>query len=924
MLFLNALIIISLIFSTLPINLNSTAWKNGQSADEFSSNPKNPNYGTHDWIAEHALDWLPLEEKSYILKNLDTYLYGTELPDRTTGSDAIGDMDLQHFYFDDYGNMKDKSAGIRTAQEYFRTVKYLENGDLYNGTLHLGIMTHYIADLAVFGNVMNETYWGKPTHYKDYMDYVNLKMPSYTSIDFDKYLKFDGKFFTLPPEDAAIAVAFNTTFDTIGIDRRAGVPNAGRENCTWMDENYDWSDPVFKARCGESLNYAVNLITDLLHTLYVENLSYPEAPKKLRVIGKSGNAINLAWNANTEKSLAGYAIYINVSDSSTQFNPIPINISKKYTSYSYTGLKDEVKYYFMIKAYNYFDKFSSDSNIVSTTTLDITPPPKPTVTKLPAVTTKSKIIINGLSEEKGAKIEIYINDFITPAYTNISDPLSGIYRVEIDLALGINNITVRAVDKVGNPSEFTKHQIIIYDPITPIAKAGKDIEIGMAKEPIKIDFNGSESTDNNHIIANYTWTVIYQNNFIYLYGPIQSFVFNKAGEYRVWLNVTDLAGNWDTDYVWVNITQLDIEPPYVTHYYPTDGEQNVTVNVTIKVKFSEPLNTSTLKVRLVSNIEGELQIPRPAYDPLGFMTLEPFSNLSYDRIYNVIINAKDLNGNGLLGGSWSFSTQPRPLDFDADQIPDSWEWKYGLDANLSNANDDPDHDELTNFEEFNYGRNSTNPLLWDTDGDGMSDYFERLFLLNPLDPTDRDLDFDEDGKTNYEEFLGPDGKWDNKDWTNPNEKPEPKKKSEKDRQVDYSLIIVAFLIVLLFLLILGSIARRMRYKETGVKKVEDDDYLETKDPDELGIGGDILLEDSNNYSNMKKSSEPETERSINIDRIAAVRSSAGKSVPGKATPEEILARAKLKEKKCPECGAGLPLDTTYCFECGATLDKKPK
>jgi hypothetical protein len=44
-----------------------------------------------------------------------------------------------------------------------------------------------------------------------------------------------------------------------------------------MDQNYNWNDATFKNRSGESLNLAVNLVADVLHTFYAEAI-IPEFP----------------------------------------------------------------------------------------------------------------------------------------------------------------------------------------------------------------------------------------------------------------------------------------------------------------------------------------------------------------------------------------------------------------------------------------------------------------------------------------------------------------------------------------------------------------------------------------------------------------------------------------------------------------------
>ena len=81
------------------------AWSNGG----YSADPSNPGYGTHDWIAQHALDWLPTEEKQYIVDNLATYLYGTELPDNPAG---IGDTTKHHIYYNSAEVMTDDAAAL--------------------------------------------------------------------------------------------------------------------------------------------------------------------------------------------------------------------------------------------------------------------------------------------------------------------------------------------------------------------------------------------------------------------------------------------------------------------------------------------------------------------------------------------------------------------------------------------------------------------------------------------------------------------------------------------------------------------------------------------------------------------------------------------------------------------------------------------
>ena len=77
-------------------------------------------------------------------------------------------------------------------------------------------------------------------------------------------------------------------------------------------------------------------------------------------------------------------------------------------------------------------------------------------------------------------------------------------------------------------------------------------------------------------------------------------------------------------------------------------------------------------------------------------------------------------------------------DSDGDGLPDYWETAYGLNPNDGSGDNgplgDPDQDGLTNAEEFARG---TNPLDPDTDHDGVPDGLEVVLGTDPLNPGDR-------------------------------------------------------------------------------------------------------------------------------------------------------------------------------------------
>jgi hypothetical protein len=254
---LTALVVASPFFA-----VNVAGWSNGG----YSADPTHPDYGTHDWIAEHALDWLPTVEKQWILDNKAVYLYGTELPDNNQAADGIDDTGNHHIYFSASGSLQDDTAAVRAREEYTKAVDAFNTGNLSEAAKRLGVVTHYVADMGVFGHVMGaSTPWGTEQHHSDYEEYVNTRTNSYQD-EFNSFLVFDGSLTASTAHDAAVTLANDTTFDAGGIF-----------TCVWMDTYYDWTDPSFRSRAGGSLNLAVNAVADVLHTFYNEAV-VPEFP----------------------------------------------------------------------------------------------------------------------------------------------------------------------------------------------------------------------------------------------------------------------------------------------------------------------------------------------------------------------------------------------------------------------------------------------------------------------------------------------------------------------------------------------------------------------------------------------------------------------------------------------------------------------
>lgn len=181
----------------------ANAWSNGgytpsPIADDYS----NVEIGTHDYIATMA--WLMADnpDLAWIKSNPDyiyAFIHGTEYPDNSNPAGfayttdervAVGDTAKHHVYFSQnsykVADCYDDSAAVRAQECYEFAVEAYNNNNLYYSALALGMMTHYISDIASFGHTLgSKTVFGaeQSNHHSSFESSAN----TYTQKYMDKF-----------------------------------------------------------------------------------------------------------------------------------------------------------------------------------------------------------------------------------------------------------------------------------------------------------------------------------------------------------------------------------------------------------------------------------------------------------------------------------------------------------------------------------------------------------------------------------------------------------------------------------------------------------------------------------------------------------------------------------------------------------------
>jgi parallel beta-helix repeat protein len=226
----------------------------------------------------------------------------------------------------------------------------------------------------------------------------------------------------------------------------------------------------------------------------------PQKPKNLIAKDIGGREVTLAWAANPESDIKGYHIFMNETgaDANGPFKKI-FSISSSFTQFTVKGLSEEKTYHFILIAFDAHSN-SSISDIVSATTLDITPPSAPKGLSAQAVSNHEIMLTWELNPEPDLSgYIVYMND--------TGNGPGGNYRI-IDILGKETKFTVKALaeqtqyqfklkafDEIPNNSSFsTAISETTLDETPPAAPTGLNVK-NPTQDSLTLSWNPGSDPD---------------------------------------------------------------------------------------------------------------------------------------------------------------------------------------------------------------------------------------------------------------------------------------------------------------------------------------------------------------------------------------------------------------------------------------------
>ncbi len=540
------------------------------------------------------------------------------------------------------------------------------------------------------------------------------------------------------------------------------------------------------------------------------DLTPPDPPKDLRLVGKGGTWASLEWDESPSFDVQGYKVFRNGTGASkVEIMDLPGRMS---TDVNLTGLSSEMNYTLWVVSYDDAeDPNLSDLNAsIHIRTLDITPPKAPELTLWfidPLQYRPGSPYYNGtnvglkgsIPGENRDFVDVYVNGdlYQSPGGVSRFTTDNGNFSFFVQLDEGESNLKVRAIDPAGNIGELSEERSIVIDTVPP------SLEIWQKGSPTLIvdkdaTFTLNCTVNDLNVIDKITW-IVEGPSFLREVDGEEIEMDLPLGEYSAMCLAIDIAGNRATSVLRISSLVPDITLPKVVASNPVNGSI-VPIDTEIWVKFSEALDWDLLDHTLFEfGIEVLLVEHEPILDVDNLTIFFRLTdNLKDSMNYSLRLESiVDLRGNKAPDHKIDFKTVDKDsLDSDNDGIPDHFEVlhiSFLSPSDPSDAGKDKDKDTLTNLAEYRLGTDLEDP---DTDKDGMDDGWEVRFGLNPLSNSDAMQDLDSDDYTNLDEY---------KAGTDPTDRKDNPGSSVDDKVPIWMIVLGIAVMVLLIGVIIGSV-----------------------------------------------------------------------------------------------------------------------
>ncbi len=508
--------------------------------------------------------------------------------------------------------------------------------------------------------------------------------------------------------------------------------------------------------------------------------------------------VTLGWDANSETDLAGYKVYYgttqggpyNGSGSSDGASPIVIALSSltnpSSPEFTVHGLADGTCY-FVATAYN-TDGLESGYSNEAYTQGSTTPPPTnsaPTLSSLEVNGTSGSTTI--YTNDSNGQVDIRLvasDDSLVSQYLILDgngnansgtfigipggprrNPIFTVSDFVLNNSDGNHTIYAWVKDDQGLVSATATKTNVILDRVAPtVALSYSATNPYNAGDVVTITAN---FTDSSPIFGTPTISINYAGTGSDISNASMTQVSNKQWRYiltvpsgndgtaTLTITAADAAGNPVGSLTGSSFV-VDNAGPTVVGFPVINYTEN-----SITITYSES-NMQNATLASSYSLNNGLLLSGNGVDTSGTgkvfkLPLNPTTVQRY-LIYSLQIASAvmDASGNAVS------SSAIRINDDDNDGMADDWEKKWFGTITAKDGRVDSDGDGLLDSNEYTYARSNPgwgsnrwalSPLSQDSDGDGIPDNHEVGFGLNPVSSSDRDLDLDGDGWSNYREYL---------------------------------------------------------------------------------------------------------------------------------------------------------------------------